>query len=306
MKQQILESLRNASTVVSGEALSAELGISRVSVWKHVRKLQSLDYDIISTSKGYQLVRSPDVPFPWEIPGRASKIHYYPEVTSTMDVAMALARDGCPDFTIVVAGRQTKGRGRLQRTWQSGEGGLFFTVVIRPDIPPALGSKINLAAAVDLATTLRRMFTIDVKVKWPNDILTQERKLAGILLQMEAEADRITFMNIGIGLNVNNHPVAEVPSAVSIKEILGQAVSRKKILSEFLDQFETRMKRKTLNDVIDQWKRLNATLHRRVKIITTSEQIEGMAEDIDNSGGLILRLDNGRTRTVIFGDCFHQ
>ena len=306
MKTEILHILRNTDQVVSGETLSARLGTSRVSVWKHIRKLQSLDYEIASTPKGYRLLSSPEVPFPWEFPARASQIHYFPEVTSTMDAAMALAREGCADFTVVVAGRQTKGRGRLQRIWQSFEGGLFFTIVLRPDIPPAWGSRINLAAAVDCAETLREMFAIDVKVKWPNDILFRERKLAGILLQMEAEVDKITFMNIGIGLNVNNAPETEVPTAVSLKDILGQTVSRKDILSKFLDRFETRMKLKDLQGVIGQWKSLNVTLHRRVTIVTIREQIKGMAVDIDDNGGLVVRLDNGETRTVIFGDCFHR
>ena len=112
MKGKILKELRSRKDVVSGEYLSSALGISRVSVWKHIHKLKEFDYNILSTSNGYQLLGSPDIPFPWEFSGRESKIHYFAELSSTMDAAKDLARKNCPDYTVVIAGRQTAGRGR--------------------------------------------------------------------------------------------------------------------------------------------------------------------------------------------------
>jgi len=110
MKGQILKILKAKAGIVSGQALSDKLGISRVAIWKHIQKLQALGYDILATTKGYRLDNSPDVPYPWEFPGRESKIFYYPELPSTMDAAKDLARKGCPHYTTVIAGRQISGR----------------------------------------------------------------------------------------------------------------------------------------------------------------------------------------------------
>ena len=115
MKAEILEILRSRADIVSGEQLSAALGISRVSVWKHIHKLRDVGYQILAASDGYRLDSSPDILFPWEYQGEAANIQYYPEVTSTMDIARELARKNCPDLTVIIAGRQTQGRGRLKR-----------------------------------------------------------------------------------------------------------------------------------------------------------------------------------------------
>ena len=124
MKGKILTELRSRKDIVSGEYLSSILGISRVSVWKHIHKLQELGYNILSTSNGYQLIDSPDVLYSWEFPDRGARIHYFSELSSTMDTAKELARKNCPAFTVVIAGRQTSGRGRLNRQRISDDGGL--------------------------------------------------------------------------------------------------------------------------------------------------------------------------------------
>lgn len=306
MKGRILSILRTEKAVVSGEALSSELGVSRVSVWKHIQKLKEFGYQVESTPKGYRLISDPDALFPWEFPHRASSIHYFDKVSSTMDIARDLARKGCPGFTVVVAGQQTKGRGRLKRTWLSSSGGLYFTIVLRPQIPPALSARVNLAAAVVLTRTLRRMFAIEAMVKWPNDILVDDGKIAGMLTEMEAETDMVHFVNIGLGINVNNDPTPIEPAASSLKKILGRKISRKRLLSEFLDEFENYMQRGALDDVISEWKRFARTLNRHVRIVTDREIFEGLAVDIDANGALVLELADGSIQKVIYGDCFHQ
>lgn len=306
MKRQILHILRSNAGVVSGETLSAKLGISRVSVWKHIKKLKELGYDIPATSTGYQLVSSSDPLFPWEFPGRESKIHYFEEVTSTMDVARDLARKGCPDFTVVIAGRQNKGRGRLKRVWHSEAGGLYFTIVLRPELPPVFSTRIIFMASLTLARTLREMFGIDAMVKWPNDILVHDWKISGILSEMEAESDRITFMNIGVGVNVNNDLTPEEPTAGSLKAILGRTVSRGEVLARFLDKLENRIKGRAFDRVIAEWKQHTMTIDRHVKIVTTRETYEGLAVDVDENGALVLQLADGSLKKVIHGDCFHQ
>jgi len=306
MKKQILEILRRKQGVVSGETLSEQLGVSRVSVWKHVRKLQELGYTVESTSRGYRLGGEPDVAYPWELPRFEDRIHYFEEIASTMEVARDMARAGCPDFTMVIAGVQTNGRGRLRRLWDSQAGGLYFTLVIRPKIPPAWSFRYNFAASLELARTLRKMLNIQVDVKWPNDLLVGEKKVSGMLSEMEAEADRVAFINIGLGLNVNNDIAADVPNAVSLRQLVGRRVSRKELLSAFLDNYKKRISEDGLEAIVSQWKKHTVTLNREVTIVTPGESIKGTAVDVDENGGLIVCLASGEMRTVVYGDCFHQ
>jgi BirA family biotin operon repressor/biotin-[acetyl-CoA-carboxylase] ligase len=304
MKAEILKILRSRGEVVSGEELSAALGISRVSIWKHIHKLQDLGYQIPSNSGGYRLDSSPDILFPWEYQGDAANIQYYPEVSSTMDTAKDLARKNCPDFTIVIAGRQTKGRGRLNRTWLSDDGGLYFTMVLRPEIPVQWSFRVNFLASVTLAQVIREMLQIEAKVKWPNDILVDEKKISGMLSELEAEADRVFFISIGIGINVNNDPSGAEPGASSLKKIAGREISRKDLLARYLEVFGDRLKNTDFEDVIAEWKKYTVTLGRHVRIVTHQEESEGLAVDVDENGALVLELADGNLKKVVYGDCF--
>ena len=304
MKRRILDILKQDRRVVSGETLSTELGISRVSVWKHIRKLQELGYGIESTTRGYRLLKSPDALYSWEFPGREDRMHYVAETDSTMVLAKEMARKGCPHMTVIVAGRQKKGRGRLRRTWLSAKGGLYFTLVLRPDIPTELAPRVNFFAGLILAQTLRNMYDIEAMVKWPNDILVEKRKLVGMLAEMEAEADMVTCMNIGIGINVNNRPRPREQEATSLKQLLHRNVSRSRLLAAFLDQFEKQFKPDVLETVIDGWKQYTLTIGRRVTVVTTRETTKGLAVDVDASGALLLKLADGSIKRIISGDCF--
>ena len=306
MKGKILTELRSRKDIVSGEYLSSILGISRVSVWKHIHKLQELGYNILSTSNGYQLIDSPDVLYSWEFPDREARIHYFSELSSTMDTAKELARKNCPDFTVVIAGRQTSGRGRLNRQWVSDGGGLYFTMVLRPNIPVALSSRMNFLASLTMAHVLREKYQIEAAVKWPNDILVKERKLSGMLSELEAEADRVFFINIGMGINVNNDPTEIEPGATSLKKLMGREISRIRLLSRFLDEFEDRLNNVDFENVISEWKKYSVTLQRQVKIVTQREVSEGLALDVDENGALVIELADGAQKTIIYGDCFHQ
>jgi BirA family biotin operon repressor/biotin-[acetyl-CoA-carboxylase] ligase len=304
MKDRILENLRSQNTVVSGEKLSKVLGISRVSVWKHIHQLQELGYDIVSTPNGYQLFSSPDILFPWEYTDQGCQIHYFPEVTSTMNIARELARKNCPDLTVVIAGRQTKGRGRLKRRWLSEDGGLYFTMVLRPQIPVQLSFRVNFLASLTLARVIRKMFQIEAAVKWPNDILVDEMKISGMLSELEAEADRVYFISIGMGINVNNDPSGAEPGASSLKKIMNREVSKKDLMAHFLAAFGSRMKEIDSADIISEWKKYTLTLGRTVRIVTRREESEGLAVDVDENGALVLELADGTQKKIVYGDCF--
>ena len=150
------------------------------------------------------------------------------------------------------------------------------------------------------------MYRVDAGLKWPNDILVDDKKICGILSQMEGEGDQMAYMNIGIGLNVNNAPETEEPMAISLKALLGRTVPRREVLVAFLDIFQQRMLTFDHHCVIGEWKSNNVTLGRQVRIVTVKDRVEGTAVDVDSHGGLILRLADGTLQTVVYGDCFHQ
>lgn len=305
-KSQILHILHQADRVISGETISRELGISRVAVWKHIRRLIQGGVPIVASAKGYHLVPDPDALSPWAFDARQQRVHYFTDTSSTMDQARRLVGDGCPDFSVVVAERQHGGRGRMDRAWLSTDGGLYFTVVLRPKIPVAHAGLVNLAAAVDMADTLRSLFQVDAGLKWPNDILVDGRKICGLLSQMAAEGDQVAHVNVGIGLNANNRPEDRIPTAVSLASLLGRSVPRREILTAFLDAFEQRMRAFDAAAIIDAWTSRNVTLGRAVRVATVDATVAGRAMAVDDLGGLVLQLADGSRRTVVYGDCFHE
>lgn len=306
MKALILQHLRNSRDIISGEILSSRLGISRVAVWKHIQKLLACGYQIESGPRGYQLIASPDTPFAWEFPDRETRFHYVAEAGSTMDIARDMARKGCPDFSLVVAEKQVNGRGRMDRRWESPEGGLYFTMILRPEIALIQSPLLNFAASVVLAQTIRERCRIEAMIKWPNDILVHDRKISGMLSEMEAEGELVAFINIGIGININNTPSADIPSASSIKSITGQNHNRREFLSEYLDRLEDRLHNHDLGTVIAEWKSCAATLGRKVRVVTRNGVTQGTALDVDEGGALLVKVDDGSLKKIYYGDCFHK
>ncbi len=305
MKARLLSILRQAEGPVSGESMGARLGVSRVAVFKQISRLRDMGYDIAATGGGYRLRREPDTPFPWAFPGREDRMLYFPETVSTMDCAKKMAREGCPPFTVVTADRQTRGRGRLDRVWESNPGGLYFTVVTRPRLTPDRCHRVLFVASWVLARLLVETYGIDARLKWPNDIRVNGKKLAGMLSEMEAETDRVLFVNVGMGINVNNEVATVAPPATSMKALLGAPVSRRDLLARFLDAFEDRHDKGDFPEVLSSWKQLTDTLHRPVRIVTFHETIEGIALDLDDEGALLVRRKDGKIQRIVYGDCFH-
>ncbi len=306
VRPELLRLFRREEGLVSGEQLSAQLGVSRVAVWKQVQALRLAGYEIAASAKGYRLIAAPDAPFAWEMGERGERICWLPETSSTMETALESARNGCPTFTVVVADSQTRGRGRLERPWRSEQGGLYFTVVLRPELPPAQCGPVVLAAGLDMARAVERLLGVNVGLKWPNDLLVGEMKLAGFLAQMEGEADRVSFLNIGVGVNVNNDPPQLAPGGVSLAGLAGRSVSRRDLLIVFLDLFEARMTDFSSENAVREWKKRSVTLGRRVVVRTVRDTVEGVARDVDPDGALVVETADGFRRTVAHGDCFHQ
>lgn len=231
-------------------------------------------------------------------------LHYFKEVTSTMTIARKLAMEACPNMTVVLADIQTKGRGRMKRVWQSEAGGLYFTVIVRTDLPLNKCSLLNFLASVVLTRVIQQHCDLKISVKWPNDILFGSRKLAGMLSELITPPHQVAAVNIGIGLNVNNTPSQIEPTAISLKEILGQPVSRRMLLEAFTGEFEKQLDPFDTDRILSEWKTHTTTLHKRVIIETLHGTYEGIAVDIDPNGALILKRDDGSLKTVSHGDCF--
>ena len=304
MKFHVLKKLRSENRAFNEKNLIADMEISKITLRQHIHELQELGYPISETDKEYRLLNEPDVLFPWEFGKRESYIHYFTEVDSTMDVARKMAKNNCPHFTVIITEKQSKGRGRLKRKWISKKGGLYFTIVLKPELPMSLAHVVNFCASLSLAKILQHHFDLKARVKWPNDVLIDGKKISGLLSEMETDEDRIFFINIGIGINVNNDPRAEEPNATSLKVLLGNNVLRKTVLSLFLDEFERSLIRQHPKKIIEEWKNYSMTLGKEVRIVTNKETSQGTAMDVDESGSLILKLKDGSMKKIIYGDCF--
>lgn len=308
-RQMILKVLhRSNGDPVSGVKISEVVGISRVAVWKHIKALKQDGVDIKSLTTGYTLQDAGNLLYPFCFPTHLQdKIFHFPELASTMDQARTMARHGARHGDCVIAEVQTASRGRLNRPWASEVGGLWFTLILKPNLPPPLAWTVNFAASACLSEVLADLFELDVRVKWPNDLLLNGRKLSGMLSEMETRADMVDFLFLGIGLNVNNEEPQSVQyQTVSLKTALGKPVSRRQILIRFLDLFESEIAVIDPARIISRWKDRTATIGTDVRVRTHDRVYEGKALDVDDTGALIVRGQDCITRKIIYGDCFHS
>src|SRR5208337_169124 len=248
---EILKTLKeNEGSFVSGEGLAEKLGISRPGVWKHINGLKEMGYEIQSQSgMGYRLVAVPDSLAHKEIVPNlktrwlAHSYHYLKTAGSTNDYALLLAAEGAPHGALVVAEEQTRGRGRLRREWVSYPNlGIYLSILLRNPLPVRIAPQSSYIGSLALVKMLREEFGITASIKWPNDVLINGRKAAGILTEMQSDQDFSRFIVMGIGINVN-HGREEMAGpfrypATSIAIEVGFAVKRQRVLLNFLAQFE--------------------------------------------------------------------
>lgn len=316
-KDEIVFALKEAKEqYVSGEDLAKKLSISRTAVWKHIETLKQDGYIIESSSRlGYLLKSSPDLMFPAEIQiglktkhfGR--KINYFSKVDSTNNKAKELVFAGASEGLLVVAEEQVGGRGRLGRSWFSPSGGIWFSLVLRPQIAPGEILKITLMAGIAGVEAIKETIGLEPRIKWPNDLLIKGKKLAGILTEMETEADRIHSVILGMGINANiawrDFPSHLKETATSMQVQLGKNVDRCRILRAILAKLETgceQLRSGGFSSIRNSWMEHSDTLGSQVKVETVNGAIKGKAVDISSEGALILELDSGETKAVWSGD----
>jgi BirA family biotin operon repressor/biotin-[acetyl-CoA-carboxylase] ligase len=313
--ERIVGWLRASDAPLSGEALARRLGCSRAAVWKHVAALRRDGYDITAVhARGYELRGSPDRLSPAELGPRLTgtwrRIVWRAEVDSTQHLARECARAGAPEGTVVLAESQTQGRGRLGRTWFSPAGrNVYGTVVLRPPCPPAVVPQVALVAGVAVADAVREAVGLEARVKWPNDVLVGGRKVAGVLTEMEGEAERVGFVLVGIGVNVNVEPSEFPPdvaaTATSLRAAVGRPIDRVGFAVRLLAAFEARYGRFLAGGFAAIRPAFDATAFltgREVRVTGPEGPVAGRVLGVDDDGALRLAGADGAMRRVIAGE----
>jgi BirA family biotin operon repressor/biotin-[acetyl-CoA-carboxylase] ligase len=320
---KVLEVLEKADHPLSGEIISTTMGITRAAVWKQINELRAMGYDISSSQKeGYRLTRTSSKLLPYEVHKKLKtqfigrKMRYLENTPSTIWVGKQICSEGDVEKMhglVIIAEEQTGGIGRMGRAWVSPSGGIWITIVLKPGIPVDHVFMVTMAGSVAVARAIRKEFDLGALIKWPNDIFIGDKKVAGLLLEISAEADTIHHCLLGIGIDVNV-PLNQFSPALqkditSISAELGHDVDRATFLARILKEFENRyllIESGEYDTIVREWKSLSCTLEHRVLITTMKNSFEGEAIDIDEFGALIIRKDNGKVERVIAGDCFHR
>jgi len=307
---------------VSGPAIAERLDVSRNAVWKHVEALREDGFGVTSDDAGYTLAGMPplhelslslglDAPF---------AVESHDSIDSTNRRGRDLAEGGAEEVA-VVADRQTGARGRLNRRWEAPPGGIYLSLVVRPDVPMRDAPLFTLAAAVATARAAREQ-GVDARIKWPNDVVvprettagrtassdsvprtdTSYAKLAGILTEMQGEADRVGWLVVGVGVNAEATADDLPEGATSVREETG-GVDRRAFAQRLLSEFDAL--RSDLDAVVPAWRDLALTLGQRVRVETPDGDVVGEAVDVERPGTLVVRRDDGEVIRVSAGDCEH-
>jgi len=325
MRYKVLEVLRNnPDSFVSGEFLSAKLGITRTMIWKHIRALRDEGYVIHSSSgKGYMLEYVPDVLNVFEIKYGlntkylGSEVHCLNTVDSTNIYAKKIANEGCKDGALVVAETQVSGKGRMGRTWESKDKkGIWMSIVLKPEILPSRIQIITLAASVAVVRGIKKVTGIDTGIKWPNDIISNGKKVCGILTEMSSEPDRVNYIVLGIGINVN-HDAADFNDeirhrAASLKMLKSsdsdtpvENIRRSDLIKAILTELEhlyENIKNGRTDVVLSQWRGASLTLGKEIKVLSGDCEYRGTALDITDDGKLVFRDMNDLIHELVAGD----
>ncbi len=315
MKTQILEYLINCKSYVSGQDISKDLNVSRNTVWKHINSLRADGYVIDSmTNKGYKIISIPDVLNESQIQNGlktqriGKKIIHFKEIDSTNEEIKRQIKTDCPTGLVCTAEKQLNGKGRLGRTWLSEFGkGIWTSILLRPEISPMEVTCITLISGLAVAKSIKNITGLNASIKWPNDILVNDKKVCGILTEMSAQAENIDYIIIGIGVNVNNleFPEEIAYKATSLCKELGKEVSRSKLLKEILYNLEIYTDEFVADfssNLIEKYKDNCITIGRKVSVIRKGVEVSGIATDITKSGALIIKTDDSEKLEVSSGE----
>lgn len=303
---------------LSGQQISTTLGLSRTAVWKNIKKLELLGYKIDSKkNSGYKLVSKTSLFLPWEISDGlkteiiGNKIYYFDTIDSTQNFAIRLARKPHENGSIIIARIQTSGRGRLNRKWISPKGGIWLSVVLRPDFDISHVSLFSLAVSLALTIAIEKKFKIRPQLKWPNDVTINNRKVAGILIDASIETNKIDYLVAGVGINFRVDP-EQITRKIKKTSQHGVSTLVKKnqmsdpvdFIQEFLFQLEIihkKMMSDKISEITREWTKRSSTLGKNVTISTPTSTIKGKAVSIDENGALLLSVKK-KIHRIVAGD----
>lgn len=302
---------------VSGERISAELGVSRTAVWKHIRNLRQSGYVIDAVpSRGYQLMQSPDVLMPESIQAGLDcrrigrRVRCFDETDSTNLQACRLGDEGDVDGLVVIADRQSSGKGRMGRRWESPGGvNLYASILLRPPILPFEAPKLTFLSAVAVCRAIIRCTGLQPTVKWPNDILLNGGKVAGLLNEMSSETDQVHYVVLGIGVNLNMR-ADQFPDdlrypATSLAIVAGKAVSRldfTRVLLQEVDALYQIYLERGSAPILSAWTELCTMTGQAVQVDCNEYKITGTMTGLAEDGALLVRTETGKIETIYAGD----
>jgi BirA family biotin operon repressor/biotin-[acetyl-CoA-carboxylase] ligase len=306
----------NATIVLSGSRIAKELGISRHSIWRRIRKLRALGFNVQGRpGTGYHIEHLPDILSPRllrrQLRGSTfgKRIYHFFKTNSTNNVAMKLGEEGEPHGAVVLAEEQTAGRGRAGRKWISEPmAGIHATILVRPGVPPSQAPLLTLVAGVATHDAVTEQTGIEADIRWPNDILIQGRKCAGILTELRAEPDRVHFAAIGIGVNINQErmPCELANLATSLRIATGRMHSRVEFLARLLRSLEHYYNlfiARGAAPLIERFAAVSSFYEgKRVRISSSTETFIGTTAGLEPTGILRVRRNNGRIEAVLSGD----
>ena len=307
------------SEYLSGQDLSDVLKISRVAVWKHIEKIRSLGYRIDSKQKrGYKFVNRTEKLLPWEITKKIKsefvgrRVYYFDEIDSTQNYALQISNNKNENGTIIVAEKQTHGKGRLNRKWYSPEGGIWLSVIIHPEFQISDATIIPLAASLALCESIKKVHKIKTDVKWPNDITIDGKKVAGMLIDTSIQGNKVENLVLGIGINfaVNIQQIEKrlknSPNFYGVTSLFPEKNKPSKI--ELLVQFLLELE-KVINSlikgkntqIIRDWSKHTNMFGKTISVNTGNGKISGIAKKIDSDGALIIKTGT-KNRRIFVGD----
>ncbi|GAB4310301.1 MAG: biotin--[acetyl-CoA-carboxylase] ligase [Methanobacteriaceae archaeon] len=311
---------KNKGKYIPAKEIASSLNISEKELMETFRKLEEQEYKIDFTEDlGYRLEETPNLLLPYEIKRDlktdfiGKKIYYFSEVDSTNDVAKELAEKGAENGTLIIAQTQRRGKGRNGKKWISPLGGVWMSIILRPTIKPEKAPQLTLVTGVAVAETLKKQTGLDVKIKWPNDILIDDKKVCGILTEAHAKYNTLDYVIVGIGIDVNMDmelfPQELRRDATSIKEELEMEVYYVELVQRFLEKFEELYKEFNADqfpEILRKWRKYSKTIGSYVEVHKRLGKIvRGEAVGINKQGALILELDDGTLRKVFSGECIH-
>ena len=316
MKTEILKLLRKADGYVSGQQICEQLDVSRTAVWKVIRQLKEEGYQIEAVrNRGYRIVEVPDVLTGEELKSlmqtqwAGRNIVCYPETDSTNLRIRELGDAGAPHGTLAVADMQTAGRGRRGRTWESPPGtSIYMSILLRPDIIPGAAPMLTLVMACSVAEGISDCENVDVRIKWPNDVIAGGKKLVGILTEMSTQIDYINHVTIGVGINVN---MTEFPenirdTATSLRLETGHEVRRAPLIAAIMKRFEENyavfLKTQDMSGLMEKYSGMLINLDRDVLVLGAEDSYKAHALGIDRQGELIVRREDGMEEKIYAGE----